>query len=566
MTFLSDVAVQLAIGTIVIVLVAYHRFGTPAELRSQTTALRYHSAAAAYSMMALFLYYLIALAPLLSLKVAKVFFGLQLPDGMIEMVDKLPPAAFALLLILAIPQLPKVSALDGRVRKYFQRLADIPFQAQWLSARLAEAAFHLDDRWSERVHETLRGRSFKPEDLAPESKIKSYWIDISGLCLRMQSWAADDDYRSFVARFPALVDNIVAAWEREIPAARDALRRRRMLAELRKDLDGKVQDADFRARIRREMEAVLRDYDAVLTRSLDELREKLCDVASRAILTSFQTQKSRSAAIANLGFQMKRPIGFGIDQLIFTTALVFATICGIILLGQELLPFRGDRPPIVVLAGVATLTHLIAVVFAVLSQRPESIRPRASLHRRPYGHYLWIGLLAAVLASPLPVAFFFLLRKFGALNGQIEFHMLIAFMPIAFLASGSAAITAFNIDNGVGERPRWAGPVPIERLREGLGQGVAQGIWFWFLMTMIVQPLVDRVGPAGMFPSPSGAEQPEIFGVRALPLLIEFSVGFIIGCLVPGMYREAYSEMRNEGPPSDHERPAVVPVAIGHAD
>ena len=125
--------VQWIFGMVVVVMYARDRFESPAPLRCTTTFLHYWAARIGY-MLTLFAIFLILGGAVTAVDPKWILTVLNVGD-FVKDAGALPgPLLSALLLTSLLPHFPYLSKIDDIVKRWFQRVGNIPSEVRRLSA------------------------------------------------------------------------------------------------------------------------------------------------------------------------------------------------------------------------------------------------------------------------------------------------------------------------------------------------------------------------------------------------------------------------------------------------
>ena len=550
---------QLVLGAAAVAVYAYKRFGTPTTIRSTTTALRYHTSAGLYYLMALAIYFTLALSPKLTGFLADAL-GVDTIIGIskariIAVLQELSPALLAVIVItVVLPALPFAKQIDAGLRRSFQRMARIPTEVRRLSGRLKSAPYELTRERRALVLDYLDANGF---DRSKSNRDEAWqlWLKVTNLVLILRDWQGNGRYAYFVDDCRSELQAILDAYDAKRPLALEYFRLTGPTPGAAPDGQGAglqpgLADGPERARSETPLDALLKRYRRIFIAQCDDILERICDFAGRAILHCNPTERARLKSMAALGFRPDFTIKPTADQIV----LVYLILMVAVLLTLSVVSGFVNRAPEVqthrrfaMLLMIPTV-HCLAILWAVYPKDVWEVSKRSEDGIRPYRFYLLAGGLAALTAAPV----FIILWSFHLQSIDAAIERLATGWPLLLLSSGTAAFTAFNLDNR--ERPhlRWL---------EGIGQGLAQMFYAFAIAKFLLLPKLSAAGRS--FPG-----SVDVLGVPVMLLTMSFVIGGVIGVIVPSMYRQRRSRRADQelGPPrGDGEGPAPTGPATASA-
>lgn len=551
--------VQLVLGAAAVAVYAYKRFGTPTTIRSTTTALRYHTSAGLYYLMALAIYFTLALSPKLTGLLADAF-GVDTILGLssariVTVLQDLSPALLAVIVITAVlPALPFAKQIDAGLRRSFQRMARIPTEVRRLSGRLKSAPYELTPERRAVVLDYLDANGFAPSE-SDHDESWQLWLKVTNLVLILRDWQGNGRYADFIDDCRSELQAILDAYDTKRPLALEYFRLTGPALGAAPDGQNAWHRPGFaespeRARFETPLDSVLRRYRRIFIAQCDDLLERICDFAGRAILHCNPTERTRLRSMAALGFRPDFAAKPTADQIVLVylilmvaVLLTLSVVSGFVTRSPEV----GSHRRFAMLLMIPTV-HCLAILWAVYPKDVWELSKVSEDGIRPYRFYLLAGGLAALTAAPV----FIILWSLHLQSIDAAIERLATGWPFLLLSSGTAAFTAFNLDNRERRHLRWL---------EGIGQGLAQMLWAFAIAKLLLLPNLSAAGRP--------FRSVDVLGVPVMLLTMSFVIGCVIGLIVPSMYRRPRSRRADqesgaqsgngEGPPP--AAPGAVPAS-----
>lgn len=510
----TALALQWVFGGVVVLLYARDRFEHPQPMRATTTFWRYWSAWCGYiaAMLALFV---VLGGGITAVKTQQLLSLVNLVGGDAAGPDALKSAAVlpgpllsALVLTSLLPHFPLLGRIDDAVKKWFQRVGNMPIEVRMLSARLAAAAYELPPQAAERLRPGLRAFGVDAAWLreAPDT-VRNRWARCVALLAQVQHWEEERSYARYVDENKAALNEI-----RTRMATLADLLDAQALAEL--DHDGATP---LLLHVRK---GVLRD--------LAQAQRALHDFVSGGVLSGGRSHAQRRAALARLGFSglpaTREPLN----------AHDIVLVMGIVFLAMLFVPLMMRRffyaQPLDANLRVLVMVPMIYAIAIVLAVYPKSMWPaasRQSAERRPVAAYALSGALAALAAFAVSLLFRFAFDQHGNVVQALA-------TPDAFVKAWGVTIQrwpwllqTFFVTVAIA----WAADdhlpagAPAPRWLRGAEAAALAGI-FMLLQWMVVELLVAYAG--------SGAR---LSGRLPQMLVTSGIVGGAIGWFVPHLFR-----------------------------
>jgi len=518
------ILLQWAFGAVVVVLYARDRFDSPQSNRATTTLTRYWIARLGYiaAMLALFLVLGGALGDL-NLRLLWDF--LQVPMS-IKNAERMPgPLVAALLLTSMLPSFPFLTRIDEMVKKWFQRVGNIPFEARLLSGQLQTAKFQLSAEMQERIAPQLADLGVDAAWLADgPSTVRHRWTRAAVLWTLVQDWTKTRGYSRFVTQRQARFDDIRVRLESLGPVLDEAsLRQLESPAEVRsaKALQRKVR------------------------KDVDQLHEDICDFISRGVLDREWNLTQRNAALARLGFSGLPDArgSLSLNEVALVAGLIFLAMVLTALIARRYF----DPSPLQPNLRVLIMVPIIYAVAIVAALYPKSVWAFADITRvghRPYAAYLLSGLMAAGAAFMISLLFRYLFEDAGnlfvALSEPGRFDTSVAKTverwPWLLMTLLNTVAIAFAADNWA-TRPDAA--LKKLRIREAISLAACFAVFQWIVVQLLAQ--ATTVGSRW-------------FDAEIRLVVTAAIIGTCVGYFVPHLYRKRLT--------AEAEAPLMLPQGV----
>lgn len=505
---LSDLS--FALGAATIAIFAYGRFNDPPKSRSTTTAFRFHTASAVYSLGMVAAYSVLAHFQSLGHTI-NVF--RTLPQPLQENLTD--PLVAALLITGLLPQAPGLSVADDWLRGRLKRMAAIPTEVRRLSAELRRLPIELPLELRSKVITQLRQNGIEPTEalLQAQEGPSHLWVAVSGLMVGLDGWRADPAFSVFLDRNWEEHSALKSRFDQLLPAARQLLA----------GSTDPGSDGGDGGRLG----ALAREYRLLVIEQIEDLHRRACELVSRGILDCRMTHSSRVQQIRQLGFRFDGRSGpVSVDQLVAIFLLVAGTYS--IISTLTAVATDGDVGRALTLSLLIGFVYLGAVCCAVYP-RSWWLRNRFSAPGvRPWSLYLFAGAMASAVAGSLV----FVMQWLRQLDLAAAMSEMPQRLPWLLLAFGTAFMLSLQIDNVPSPEVR---PVRWQTI-EALVQSCAS-VLFAALVVSLFQAWGEHA--------------------RAMRILgVSLGIGFMLGWFVPSWYRRDPIQGQRA------TRPSRAPVAL----
>jgi hypothetical protein len=541
-------------GGVCIVVYAWSRFNTPATWRSTTTSWQYMLALAGYVSAALALWFVLARVVYTNPQVVSLLaFGSSNaadPDveGALGKLSGLSaPLLAALFLTTLLPRLPVLAKVDDALQRAFRELGAIPRKARQLSTMLRRASFTVPVADQGEVRRRLDDQGLDAGRLlqSPRGSLEADWVRIVALMAKLEEVvdlsddAVGDDATS--QRQPAARSEFLRHREVEYVAARAAYRQQAAIAAVL--LKTRLAGAD--EQLANELltegpDPGMRGLQGSFHDGCRRLLKELTHLVSCGMLQSNFSLAAACRELRNWGFDelAPEPRGISVNDLIgiMMSITLYLFVLFLFIHGG---PGRLARIPIFALSIGLSMTA--AVASAIYAKR----LPIAGADGRNFAVYLVAAGLAAGCWFVIHYIRIMLMTgdDFGAV-----LQKLLPLSPFATLPFAAAFALSWMTDL----RPEhWPLPRRAWRWLEGLGLGGVLAAAAYIAYTYV--QVFSRADPA--------TPRPAVYVI----VLVQAGLGFLIGVLVPHLYRRATSAATAEGRTDDDAPGALSPgAALAH--
>lgn len=466
------ILLQWAFGALVVSLYARDRFDSPQSARATTTFTRYWVARVGYiaAMLALFLVLGGALVDV-NLQLIWDFLGVS---ATVKNSDRLPgPLVAALLLTSMLPNFPFLTRIDETVKKWFQRVGNIPFEVRLLSGQLQQAALQPSAEVIARIEPQLIELGVDPSwlDDTPGTA-RQRWARTVILWVMVQDWTKARGYSRYVSQRQAQFDELRSRLESLGPTLDDA-----SLREFENPAEARSAAA-----LRRKMR-----------RDVDQLHESVCDFVASGVLDREWNLTQRNAALANLGFSGLPDArgSLSLHEVALVAGLVFLAMVLAALITRRFFDPTPLQPNLRVLIMVPII-YSVAIVAALYPKAAWEFADIARVGHRPYAAYMLSGFIAAVSAFGISLLFRYLFEDAGnllvALSEPGRFDNALAKTVERWPWLLMTVLTTMAIAWAADNRANDAGSTPARlRIVEALGLGACFAVFQWIVVQLLAQ-------------------------------------------------------------------------------
>jgi hypothetical protein len=511
------ILLQWAFGALVVSLYARDRFDSPQSARATTTFTRYWVARVGYiaAMLALFL---VLGGALVDVNLQLVWDFLQVPVN-VKNSDRLPgPLVAALLLTSMLPNFPFLTRIDETVKKWFQRVGNIPFEVRLLSGQLQQGLFQPSEAVLARIEPQLTDLGVDPSWLGDEAgTVRQRWARTTVLWILLQDWTKARGYSRYVSQRQTQFDDLRSRLESLGPVLDDA-----SLREFESPAEARPAVA-LRRKVRRDV---------------DQLHEAVCDFVASGVLDREWNLTQRNAALANMGFAGLPDArgSLSLHEVALVAGLIFLAMLLALLIARRFFDPTPLQPNLRVLVMVPII-YAVAIITALYPKAAWEFADIRRVGHRPYAAYLVSGAIAAMAAFGISLLFRYLFEDAGnllvALSEPGRFERALTATaerwPWLLMTVMTTVAIAFVADNRASE----PGSTPA-RLRavEALALAACFAVFQWIVVQLLAQ--VTRFG-AGWY------------GEEVRLVMTASAIGACIGYLVPHLHRR---RIRGEAEPA----------------
>lgn len=500
---------------------AWSRFNTPATWRSTTTKWQYNLALLGYMAAAVGIWWLLTnVIKTNPSTIAFITFGSDIPK--LEIIKGLSAAfAAALFLTVLLPNIPLLNRIDAAIQNIFRELGAIPRKARQLSAALRRASFAVPEDVREEVRQKLREQGLEPERLmAAEAQSEAWrWVRMVTLMVKLEE-AVDNsavpqheesDSTPTHARSTFVKHRLV-----EYEQVCASYRRLATLAGIVFDDDAASQAS---ARGADRLEALRRTFHV----ESKALFRDLSHLISYGMLSTHFSMRNAREALRSWGFTAIDDPGIKLIGWNDLVGFALAVSCYMFALFMFVRPNDIERA--LLFSVLIGLTMTIAALCAGLPKkilRTSGTAPRDGL---TFGLYLLSGLLAAL--GWFGIHYMRLMLTQGESLTEVLDGFAVIY-PIALIPATAAFLIALVTDL---ELPRLRLPYWVVRILEGFIHAGALAAAAYVAARMsanLYAQLPADVQAVRRAPPPTELIVP-----------IQVGLGFIIGTLVPHLYRTA---------------------------
>jgi hypothetical protein len=356
------------IGRVTVVAISYDRFNTPPTSRSSTTWARYHTLACLDVLVLVVLWIVLANA-------LDIVEPLAQQAGLKVDLKGLDKAVYAAVLITVLASsVPPFSTFDLRLRRFFQDLAEIPWEAQRLSSALRRRTWIPDDKLEAEVREALHQANFSDEAISfsSERTPRALWTRITVLQKYVEGWETRRGaFSGFYFKSADTISSLARSY--------------RDLETLFRPVYPMLALSDSAQQLDPTQQGIAESFVAAAER----LEENLCDFVSRGVLTCGLTARARAAEFEKIGFMVNVSPGHLFDGLVGLYVALTIWYVGLMTILH--------RPHAELTGSVIAASYIGAVLAAFWSKRFEWGRPEND--NLPLRGYLLSAVAAFSLAS-----------------------------------------------------------------------------------------------------------------------------------------------------------------------
>ncbi len=520
---------QWCFGAVIVVLYARDRFDKPESARSTTTRTRYWGARVGYILSMLLLFLMLGGAAA-DLNFQWLWDFLQV-QAVLKDSERLPgPLLAALVLTSLLPHVEFLSRIDEAVKKWFQRIGNIPFEVRLLSSQLQTIDFCPAPSTLDRVAPALLEFGVIPDWLQePADTLRYKWARTMALWAIVESWRSTRGYSRYLTQQKRSFDDIQGRLETLSGLLEDA-----HFWEVDQPSDAHASSA-LRKKVRKDV---------------DQAYRSICDFLSGGVLDREWNLSQRNAMLAKLGFKIPPSVGPGvigltIHEVFLVSGLIFVAMTLIALVSRRFFD-PNPLPPNMRVLVMVPIIYAVAIIVAIY---PKAIWPFANIRHvghRPVAAYALSGLAAAVSAFLIALLFRFLFEGAGdllvALSEHGRFKRAIErtaerwpWQLMTMMSTFAIAWLADDFALGPKKQSRWS------RMCEAGGLAAALFAFQWITIELLAAFTTEGIR----------------WYERAPQLLLtSLAIGACIGYFVPHLYRSKLTRVETS-PTLSASAPAV---------
>jgi len=526
---------QLFLGFIVLAMVQGKRFGTPSWVRSCTTAVKYYWGLVAYLGCIGFIYFLLteitrrlafkelllASKELLNVSPSPVFYWWILSAPLL--------IVFALLLLLRFGLL---SSLEEWFRKRLYALIGYPSEAYRLTEVLFRSKHSAPGQIEKEVRSLLRGRGYDPDQtwLPVSDPMRELWLKAAMLFHQVREWEGNKRYREFLSNARVEFDVLRQRFDQlsfKVPRVFEMLERLGILLSTAVPVAASDSHASSAgSAVGSECQETTEAVKTTISDLLSDLQEdvafflrNVCLFIARGVLSNTLTSSGCFQRLKDLGFTVETPCPSTVNVLL--KAFIVFPIFLYIPIAVSDPGIEGDFPLLFRIVMIATI-QVIALGTAILPKSRYGFANEDISGRTPRVFVIGAGLVALVLAASVSLGF----RCLAFLDWSKALGDFYCHWPWLLMAFSTAAVSAFLIQDS-----RWASTSSLraKRMKDALVMALSMIITMVIVLEIFSAIIPD---PCGGVPNPL-----EPMG-WILPLVVGFSIGFLIGYIVPSAFRD----------------------------
>ena len=516
--------IQFTMGAVLVVAYSGKRFNAPCTVRSLTTIKRYYLGLASYVLFQLLFYYVVSLALGTAARSGLLDFGVVLDE---KSAASASPILAALLVMIVLPNIPLLRAADEWLRRKTRQIIGAPSQALRLGKILYAAEVRTPEDVADELWPMLKRRGLDPDRdwFLDASRLKARWLCASVLMHQLWRWERDGShstYAEFLERSRPDVRILRRRYDQiclKIARAIDTVSRIETMAGevshpgdcadfLDDVMEREVHDESLRL-VRLALET-RRSIVEDLMEDIEFFLKNLCGFVAKAVLNGEANDRRRERRLREIGFAIPSLPSMPFDSIVFAFFVFFCVLfLNFVLLGTS--TDHNGLHNILLHVTMITTVQVLAIVIGGYPKLRYGFGNTDLLGHRPYGFFLAAGLVAALCAVPISIAFKTLI--YGSLGGALtDFATRYPWLLMSF---STATTIAVLVQEGI-----W--PPSVSPRRQRLYDGaVVAGIMVMALM--LVRFLLELTG-ATHIPPP-------------IVLFPGGVIGFLVGYAVPSAFR-----------------------------
>ncbi len=510
--------IRFLLGLVLVAAFAGRSFNRPSWTRSYTSFVRYAASAFLFIFCQIVIYYIISLlAQHMALKLSA---NLQAPFALFS------PTLISVAITILVA---RHKLIDRTLRDQLHILAGVPDVALKLTQALVDAPFHGDEEQTRDAKSLLlrRGIDGDQDWLPPAQPSQDLFLKATIVYLQVKDWEQQGRYSQFLSEVRHDFDRLRERFDRLSLKFARTMGQIEELGDIKRiattvGLETLARTGVDVEQCDAKLKKVVNDMLLDLQEDVAAFHRALCRILVRGTLSCFLTANDYKRELGHYGYELTSEVR-GPSYEPFTYA-AFVLICSISLFFAIVVRAPIATLPAPVLVILITIIQLGALFIAIVPKLLWGFANAGIAKRTPLLFVLGAGL-AATLFSLLVNCTFGLLRMEG-LSGLME--RLLEALPYLPSAFATAAATAFLVQD---HRWGFSQSQAIRRLYDALFMG---GVWL--VMSVAMPFLKDMFTAATQAPAPQAPNM-------VVGALFGFAVGFALGYIVPGSFRETRSVM-----------------------
>jgi hypothetical protein len=518
---------QLFLGFIVLAVAKGIRFGTPSWVRSYTTAGNYYVGLLVYVLF-------IGLAYLLLAEIIRrTALGAIKKDLMPSWLDpwiSLAPLLIAFALLL-LSRFRPLSSLEAWFRKKLYDLIRYPGHAYRLTEVLFRSKYERSGQIETEVRSLLLGRGYDPNQnwLPVADPMRDLWFKAAILFHQIRNWESNKRYRRFLSNARVEFDVLRQRFDQlsfKVPRVFEMLERLGILLSTAVPVAASdSHPSSAGSAVGSEYQETTEAVKTTISDLLSDLQEdvafflrNVCLFIARGVLSNSLTSSKCFQRLKDLGFTVETPCPSTVHVLL--TAFIVFLISLYIPIAVSDPGIKGDFPFLFLIVMIATI-QVIALATAILPKRRYGFANEDINGRPPWAFIIMAGLVALVFAALVSLGF----RCLAFLDWSKALRDFSCNSPWVLMAFLTAGVSAFLIQDS-----RWASTSSLwkKRMKDALVMALSNSAM------MVIVLLIFRT----IIPDPCGGMLNHLKHISwILPLVAGFSIGFVIGLLVPSAFR-----------------------------
>jgi len=519
---------QFVLGLIVLAVAKSIRFARPSWVRSYTTAGNYYLGLLAYFFFLGFIYFL--LTEIVRRAALEAIKKDPPPPWLGEWIFLAPLLIVCALLLLS--RFRPLSSLEAWFRNKLYDLIGYPGHAYRLAEVLFFSEYESPGKIETEVRSLLLSRGYDLDQkwLPVADPMRDLWFKAAILFHQIRNWESKKRYRKFLSNARVEFDSLRQRFDQlsfKVSRLFMTVERFGMLLPTAATVDktaDPVRNPDSMAVGPPEYQEASETVKTIISDLLSDLQEdvgfflrNICLFMARGVLSNTLTSSRCFQRLKDLGFTVEMPCPSAMNVLL--KAFIGFLICLAIPIAVSDPGIKGDFPYLFLIVMIPTV-QVIALATAILPKRRYGFANEDIYGRPPWAFIIVAGLAALVLAALVSLGF----RYLYFLDWSEALNDFSCNRPWLLMAFSTAAVSAFLIQDS-----RWASTSSLraKRMKDALIMALSNSAMMVIVLLIFPAIIPDQCD----VPNPV-----ERMG-WILPLPVGFSIGFLIGYIVPSAFR-----------------------------